>query len=70
MDTESDSPQWCMVKEGQNPPDTTQEICLSKDRIYFTMQLVKHQQGSPENPSILREDQVIWMRYLTSCLNF
>lgn len=40
MDTESDSPQWFTVKEGQNTPDTTEEI---QDRIYFTTKLVKHQ---------------------------
>lgn len=43
MDTGSDSPQWCMLKEGQNPQDTTQEIPISKDRLYFTIKLVKHQ---------------------------
>lgn len=60
-------------KRRAKPTRHTQEIHIFKDRIYFTIKLVKHQQRGPESVWILHpqgRSMFIWMRHLTSCLNF
>lgn len=59
-------------KRRAKPTRHTQEIHIFKDRIYFTIKLVKHQQRGPESVWILHpqgRSMFIWMRHLTSCLN-